>query len=145
MAMALKASASARWVGLVGVLSALACGRAGDRTNERLDLASSRARPEANVPEAPPEAEPGPGPDVPVSEDPPPDEIPSGIPGADLPDDLGVQDVQLLAAITALSATSPALAPLLTDGQIDREVFTSHYQEIACAVEGPRNLPSRCP
>jgi serine/threonine-protein kinase len=59
--------------------------------------------------------------------------------------DLGVQVEQLRAAITALSATAPELAPLLTDGKIDRDLFTSHFQELACAVEGPRNQPSRCP
>ncbi len=59
--------------------------------------------------------------------------------------DLGIQVAELRAAITALGATAAELAPLLSGGKIDRDLFTSHFQRLACAVEGPRNQPASCP
>jgi hypothetical protein len=60
-------------------------------------------------------------------------------------DDLGVQVEQVRAAITTLGDTAAELAPLLSDGTIERRLFTSHFQELACAIGAPRNMPSRCP
>jgi hypothetical protein len=60
-------------------------------------------------------------------------------------DDLGVQVEQLRAAVTALGNSAPELAPLLADGEVDRDTFTAYFQRLACAIEGPRNQPSRCP
>jgi hypothetical protein len=59
--------------------------------------------------------------------------------------DLGVQVEQLRAAISALGAAGSELAPLLADGQVQRALFTAHYRELACAVQGPRNQPATCP
>ena len=59
--------------------------------------------------------------------------------------DLGVQVDQLRAAITALGAAAAELGPLLADGKVARQSFTSHFRELACAITEPRNLPVNCP
>ncbi|HKO93176.1 MAG TPA: hypothetical protein VJU61_18600 [Polyangiaceae bacterium] len=59
--------------------------------------------------------------------------------------DLGVQIEQLRAGISALGTAGLDLAPLLTDGKVERELFTTHFEALACAIPGPRHLPARCP
>jgi hypothetical protein len=60
-------------------------------------------------------------------------------------DELGVTIGQLRAGIDRLGARAAELAPLLTDGAIERAVLTARFTELACSAEGPRNLPASCP
>jgi serine/threonine-protein kinase len=60
-------------------------------------------------------------------------------------DDLGVSAAQLRGGIEALGTSAPELAPLLSDGMIEREQLSPHVVPLSCAIPGLRNRPATCP
>jgi serine/threonine-protein kinase len=60
-------------------------------------------------------------------------------------DDLGISAEQLRGGIEALGTSAPELAPLLSNGLIEREQLSRHVLPLSCAITGLRNRPATCP